>query len=82
MGCKQNIIGVGMSQDPNPTQAGQQAAAMALSMLGSDETIAWTLAFCGGRHDSEAVLQALRAQLGEVELVGDWPGYDSARTGR
>jgi len=67
---KQNMICTGMSQVPDSAQVGQEAARMAMDLLGHDESVAWTLAFCGGRHDSEAVLQGLREQLGEVKIVG------------
>ena len=43
---------------------------MAADLLQPDESAAWALAFCGGRHDREAVLQGLRSRLGEVPIVG------------
>jgi len=67
---KRSIVGIGMSKNPDPSVAGQQAARMATDRLGLNGTVAWALAFCGGRHDGDAVLQALRADLGAVEIVG------------
>jgi hypothetical protein len=67
---KQNLIPVGMSQNPDSVQAGEEAAQIALEQLAPGETIGWALAFCGGRHDHAAVLQGLRSELGEVEIIG------------
>lgn len=66
----QNLIPIGMSHNPDPVQAGQEAAQIALAQLAPGETIGWALAFCGGRHDPAAVLQGLRSKLGQVEIVG------------
>jgi hypothetical protein len=63
-------ITVGVSNSSNSFEAGQQAAQMALDQLRSSETVAWTLAFCGGRHDPTLFIQGLRAQLGQVKIVG------------
>jgi hypothetical protein len=39
-------------------------------MLGSNESVAWSLAFCGGRHASEVILPILQAELDETEIIG------------
>ncbi len=67
---QRNMVGIGMSQNPNPIQAGQEAAGMALDMLGSNESVAWALLFCGGRHVPEEILPILQAELGEPEIIG------------
>jgi hypothetical protein len=67
---KQNIIGIGMSQNPDPLQAGQEVAGMALDMLGSNESVAWALLFCGGRHLPGAILPILQTELGVSEIIG------------
>ncbi len=67
---KHNILSVGMSHHSDSLEAGQQAARMALDSMEPNVSVAWALAFCGGRHDPEAVLQGLRSEFGEVEIVG------------
>lgn len=64
------LIPIGMSQQTDSAEAGKQAAQQALNQLVPGETIGWVLAFCGGRHDSEAMLQGLRSKLGQTEIVG------------
>jgi hypothetical protein len=70
MNDKRNIVCVGVSQNHDSAQAGREAAQMVTDLLAHNESVAWALAFCGGRHDPGAVLQGLRSQLGEVEIVG------------
>jgi hypothetical protein len=67
---KLNLIPVGVSHNPDSALAATEAAQAALKQLPRYEGPGWALAFCGGRHDEAAVLQALRAQLGEVEIIG------------
>jgi hypothetical protein len=70
MANKQNLISVGMSQNPDPVKAGQEAAQMAVEQLAPAEMVGWALAFCGGRHDPAAVLRGLHTKLGQVEIIG------------
>ena len=70
MANKLNLIPVGMSHNPDPALAGEEAAQAAILQLPRYEAPGWALAFCGGRHDEAAVLQGLRSQLGEVEIIG------------
>ena len=61
---------LGNSKNPDPVLAGQQAAQMAMDLLPSQESAAWALAFCGGRHNADTVLQGLRSELGNVPVIG------------
>jgi hypothetical protein len=63
-------VGIGLSQNADPVQAGEEAARVALEGLGPNEATAWALAFCGGRHSQEDVLGGMRSQLGEVGIIG------------
>ena len=64
------MITVGMSQDIDSVQAGRQAARIAMGRMEKGNSVGWALAFCGGRHDGEAVLQGLRSEFGQVPIVG------------
>lgn len=61
---------IGAGKHPDSTQAARLAAQMIVEQLEQTGPAGWALAFCGGRHDQEAALQELRAQLGEIEIVG------------
>lgn len=61
---------IGTGKHPDSTQAAQQASHMISNRLKSTESVGWGLAFCGGRHNPEIILQALHAHLGHVEIVG------------
>jgi small ligand-binding sensory domain FIST len=61
---------IGTSKHPDSTQAAQQAARMILNQLEPSESVGWGLAFCGGRHDQEAILHTLHAYLGPAQIVG------------
>lgn len=67
---KLNLIPVGMSHNPDPILAAEEAAQAAIKQLPRYEAPGLALVFCGGRHDEAAVLQGLRSQLGEVEIIG------------
>ncbi len=84
MANKLNLIPVGISRHPDPVLAAEEAAQAAIDQLPRYEAPGWALAFCGGRHDEAAVLQGLRSQLGQIEIIGgvavgtisdDLPGY-------
>lgn len=70
MANKLNLIPVGMSHNPDPVLAAEEAAQVAMQQLPRYEAPGLALAFCGGRHDEATVLQGLRSQLGEVEIIG------------
>jgi hypothetical protein len=70
MFTQQPIIPIGTSQNHDSTLAGQEAARMAADRLDTGASVGWAMAFCGGRHDRNAVLQGLRSQVGEAEFVG------------
>jgi hypothetical protein len=63
-------IGIGVSQESESSEAGQQAARMAMQAMKADSSVAWALAFCGGKQDPHALFQGLRLQLGDVEIIG------------
>lgn len=67
---KQNLIGTGWSQNSESAKAGEEAAKMALDEMEPNSSVAWAIAFSGGRHEPGAVLQGLRDQIGEVDIVG------------
>ncbi len=63
------VIGVGTSQDVDGISAGQQIADTALANLDAGRP-AWTLVFCGGRHQEQDLLRGLRSKLGDIDIVG------------
>jgi len=66
----QELIGVGRSNNPDPREAGAEAARRAADMLKPAEIPAWVLLFCGGKHDPAAVLAGLRGVVGPLPVVG------------
>ena len=66
----QEVIGVGRSNNPDPREAGTEAARRAADMLNPAEEPAWVLLFCGGKHDPAAVLAGLRTVVGPLPVVG------------
>jgi hypothetical protein len=64
------LIGVGRSNNPDPREAGAEAARRAADMLNHAEDPAWVLLFCGGKHDPAAVLAGLRGVVGPLPVVG------------
>src|SRR5688572_14199239 len=66
----QDLIGVGRSNNPDPREAGAEAARRAADMLTVAEAPAWVLLFCGGKHDPAAVLAGLRGVIGLTPVVG------------
>jgi hypothetical protein len=65
-----DLIGVGRSNNPDPWEAGAEAARRAADMLGHAEAPSWVLLFCGGKHDPGAVLAGLRGVVGPLPVVG------------
>jgi hypothetical protein len=66
----QDLIGVGRSNHPDPFAAGAEAAQRGAALLPPGEGAAWTLLFCGGKHDPVAVLAGIRSIVGLVPVVG------------
>jgi hypothetical protein len=67
---KRRLVGVGWSSAVDAGHAGAEAGSAALSALGSGRKPRWALAFCGGRHDPETFLAALRQGLGDIPVAG------------
>ena len=65
-----NIPVIGVSQNPDSFLAGREGAMLAKDQMEEDLSAQWILAFCGGRHDSEAVLTGIRSIFGEIPVVG------------
>jgi hypothetical protein len=64
------MIFLGASRDTDSFLAGQHAARRITDKMGSNDSAGWVMAFCGGRHDPEAVLQGLRTHLGPIPVLG------------
>ena len=82
MSDKRNIVCVGVSKNHDSAHAGREAARMAADLLARDESIAWALAFCGGRLDPPAGLRVLGTygqhplfrSRGQKDMEPDWAG--------
>lgn len=61
---------IGTSKQPDSTRAAREVAQMIQEQLEPAGSAGWGLAFCGGRHDQEAVLKELHLQLGKIDIVG------------
>lgn len=70
MSHKNRLAFVGVSQLTNSTEAARQAAEIVLQQAPLANLAGWALCFCGGRHDEQVVFKELRAQLGQIELIG------------
>lgn len=64
------MIFLGASRDTDSFQAGRQAARRITDKMGTNDSAGWVMAFCGGRHDPEAVLKGLRTHLGPIPVLG------------
>jgi hypothetical protein len=64
------MIFLGASRDTDSLSAGQKAARRITEKMGTDDATGWVMAFCGGRHDPDAVLKGLRSQLGAIPVLG------------
>ena len=64
------MIILGASRNTDSFLAGQLAARRITDKMGTDDSAGWAMAFCGGRHDPEAVLKGLRTQLGPIPVLG------------
>lgn len=64
------MIFMGASRDTDSFIAGQQAARRTTDKMGTNDSAGWVMAFCGGRHEPEAVLEGLRTHLGSIPVLG------------
>lgn len=64
------MIFLGASLHTDSVQAGQHAVRRATARMGTQDSAGWVMAFCGGRHDPEAVLKGLRTHLGPIPVLG------------
>ena len=64
------MIFVGASRNTDSFQSGQQAAKRTTDKMGANDSAGWIMAFCGGRHDPEAVLKGVRTHLGPIPVIG------------
>lgn len=64
------MVVVGQSRIAESAAAGRECAEIALAGLQPDAEPGWALAFCGGRHDPEAVFAALRDGLRGIPVIG------------
>jgi hypothetical protein len=64
------MIFLGASRDTDSFAAGQKATRRITDKMGSNDSAGWVMAFCGGRHDPDAVLEGLRTQLGPIPVLG------------
>jgi hypothetical protein len=64
------MIFIGSSRDTDSFQAGQKAARRITDKMGTNDSAGWAMAFCGGRHDPDAVLKGLRTHLGPIPVLG------------
>ncbi|HDQ44918.1 MAG TPA: hypothetical protein ENN17_05380 [bacterium] len=63
-------VRIGHSQLPDSVHAAAEAAGMILEQMGPSGKAGWALVFCGGRHDRNRILQTLRAELGDIDMIG------------
>lgn len=64
------MIFLGANRNTDSFLAGQQAAKRIMDKMGTKDSAGWIMAFCGGRHDPEAVLKGLRTHLGPIPVLG------------
>jgi hypothetical protein len=64
------MIFLGASRDTDSLAAGEKAARRITEKMKSDDAAGWVVAFCGGRHNPEAVLKGLRRHLGAIPVLG------------
>ena len=61
--------GIGFDDGRDSFEAGRRAAAVALRDRG-DTQRSLILAFCGGKHEAEAVYDGIRSEVGDAPIVG------------
>jgi len=66
----QNHIAIGSSRDPDSRKAVREVTRSIQNQLGAERTVVWALAFCGGRHNAQTVIQDLCKALGTAQIAG------------
>lgn len=61
---------MGASRNADSFKAGWQAARLSSDKMETKDSVGWIMAFCGGRHDPEAVLKGVRTCLGSLPVLG------------
>ncbi len=64
------MIYTGLSLDTDSNTAGREAAGTAAAKFNADDSASWVLAFCGGRHKPEVILDGIRSELGDIPIYG------------
>ena len=64
------MVYIGISQNTESEKAGRQAGSEAKNQIPGKDSISWVLAFCGGRHEPDKVLNGIRSELGDVDIYG------------
>lgn len=64
------LIGVGYTRHADASTAARDAARQALAQLGPDHRPGWVLVFAGGQLDAPSLAQGIRAELGDLPIVG------------
>ncbi|MBN2103072.1 FIST C-terminal domain-containing protein [bacterium] len=64
------IIAIGSSRQPDSKKAAQEATESILEQFGPEISVGWALIFCGGRHDSQTVIQHIGSRLNTDCLIG------------
>jgi hypothetical protein len=64
------MIFLGASRDTDSFTAGQKATRRITDKMGTNDSAGWAVAFCGGRHDPDAVLEGVRTHFGPIPVLG------------
>ena len=64
------MLAVGTAQNATSSDAGRFAAKVANESISEEESPQWALAFVGGRHDPDKILDGLRTELGDIPILG------------
>lgn len=64
------LVAAGNARHPDAGIAAREAAREVRSGLAAGQEPGWLLAFAGGRHDPDALLDGFRAEFGEIPIVG------------
>ncbi|NOQ22476.1 MAG: hypothetical protein GQ565_07485 [Candidatus Aegiribacteria sp.] len=64
------MVYIGESQNTESEKAGREAAGEAKNRIIGKDSISWALAFCGGRHEPDSILNGIRSELGDISIYG------------
>lgn len=64
------MVVVGSYESANPSNCGRSAARAAMEPIPEGVFPQWALAFVGGRHQPDRVLEGLRTELGDIPILG------------